>query len=277
MKNNIDEKVVSDFGREWAAFDQSDVPEQELQSLFQQYFSLFPFEAISAQAQGFDLGCGSGRWARFVAPKIGTLHCIDPSEQALNVARKNLSEHKNCHFYHAAVSELPLQDNSMDFGYSLGVLHHIADTGAGINKCVVKLKPGAPLLLYLYYAFENRPLWFKFIWMLSDILRRIISITPYPVKFISCEMIAIFVYFPLARSTLMLEKLGMKVDGIPLSTYRDKSFYTMQTDALDRFGTRREQRFTRAQIKQMMKAAGLENIVFRNDEPYWCVLGYKIL
>jgi len=276
VKNNIDEKVVSDFGREWTAFDQSDVPEQELHRQFKQYFSLFPFKDIPAQAQGFDLGCGSGRWAKFVAPKIGSLHCIDPSEQSLNVARKNLSDHENCHFYQAAVNEMPLQDGSMDFGYSLGVLHHTSNIGAGIKKCVLKLKPGAPLLLYIYYAFDNRPLWFKLIWKLSDVLRRLISITPYPVKFIICQLIAVFLYFPLARSILTLEKLGMTVDGIPLSAYRDKSFYTMRTDALDRFGTRREQRFTQTQIKEMMKAAGLENIKFRNNEPYWCALGYRV-
>lgn len=28
---------------------------------------------------GFDLGCGSGRWAFFVAPKVAKLHCIDRS------------------------------------------------------------------------------------------------------------------------------------------------------------------------------------------------------
>ncbi len=36
------------------------------------------------------MGCGSGRWARWVAPKVGRLHCIDPSI-AIDVARKNLA------------------------------------------------------------------------------------------------------------------------------------------------------------------------------------------
>ena len=40
------------------------------------------------KAEGFDMGCGTGRWAKFVAPKVGKLHCIDPSN-AIVVAKKN--------------------------------------------------------------------------------------------------------------------------------------------------------------------------------------------
>ena len=49
----------------------------------------------------------------------------------------------------------------------------------------------------------------------------------------------------------------------------------MRTDALDRFGTRLEQRFTRNKIDEMMRAAGLERIIFSEAEPYWCAVGFK--
>ena len=47
----------------------------------------------------------------------------------------------------------------------------------------------------------------------------------------------------------------------------------MKTDALDRFGTRLEQRFTKSQIEHMMLDAGLERIEI--SEPYWCAILYK--
>ncbi|MGB7067966.1 MAG: hypothetical protein WBD22_00540 [Pyrinomonadaceae bacterium] len=71
------------------------------------------------------------------------------------------------------------------------------------------------------------------------------------------------------------EKLGMDVDVLPLSTYRNHTFYTMRTDALDRFGTRLEQRFTRAEIGEMMRSAGFEGVVFSEGNPYWCAVGYR--
>jgi hypothetical protein len=67
----------------------------------------------------------------------------------------------------------------------------------------------------------------------------------------------------------------LNVSNVPLSAYRDRSFYAMPTDALDRLGTPLEQRFTRDQICKMMEAAGLERIVFGDKEPFWCAVGRK--
>ena len=71
-----------------------------------------------------------------------------------------------------------------------------------------------------------------------------------------------------------MEKIGFNVSNIPLNNYRNRSFYTMRTDALDRFGTKLEQRFSRDQIKAMMEKAGLERIRFSPVEPFWCAVGY---
>ncbi len=274
MKNQ-DKNTVEGFGDEWSRFDQSDLPEDEQQLLFDEYFSVFPWKDISKESVGFDLGCGSGRWAKSVAPKVKKLICIDPSN-ALDIAKKNLSNFDNCEFESATVDEISIDNNSMDFGYSLGVLHHVPDTEMGIKQCVEKLKKGAPLLLYLYYRFDNRPFWFRFIWSVSDLLRKIISKMPYGLRYIFSQIIAVVVYFPLARTSLLLGKLNLNVSNFPLSSYKNLSFYTMRTDALDRFGTRLEQRFTRDEIKSMMKSAGLENIKFSDSKPFWVAVGYKI-
>jgi len=273
MKNQ-DKNTVDGFGDEWSRFDQSDLPQAEQQLLFDEYFSVFPWKDISKESTGFDLGCGTGRWAKSVAPKVKKLICIDPSS-ALDIAKKNLSNFDNCVFDNATVDEMPMQDNSMDFGYSLGVLHHVPDTALGIKQCVKKLKIGAPLLLYLYYRFDNRPWWFRLIWFVTDLLRRIVSKMPYKLRYVSSQIISIIVYFPLARFALFLEKLNFNVSNFPLSSYKNLSFYTMRTDALDRFGTRLEQRFTRKEIKNMMRNAGLENIEFSNSKPFWVAVGYK--
>ncbi len=87
---NIDLKTVEGFGDEWRRFDQKPIGDEELNRLFQEYFRIFPWDELGTDAIGFDLGCGSGRWARLVAPRVGRLHCIDASEAALSVARSNL-------------------------------------------------------------------------------------------------------------------------------------------------------------------------------------------
>ena len=113
------------------------------------------------------------------------------------------------------------------------------------------------------------------IWKCTDILRRIISKLPFKIKYFLSNIISIIIYFPLARFSFLLEKVGVNVRNIPLSAYRTKSFYTMRTDSLDRFGTRLEHRFTKEQIEAMMRSTGLEKIIFSDIAPFWCAIGYK--
>lgn len=270
---NLDKKTVEGFGDEWSRLDQTGMTDEDTNLVFENYFSVFPWSDLPKNAVGFDLGCGSGRWAKLVAPRVGKLHCIDPSV-AIEVARKNLSSLGNCEFHQVGVDHIPFGDQSMDFGYSLGVLHHIPNTRAGLTTCVSKLKRGAPFLLYLYYAFDNRPVWFRMLWQVSDWVRKVVSRMPHGLRYAISQVIAGLVYWPLARAAKLSKMLGVNVTNFPLTAYRDCGFYVMRTDALDRFGTRLEQRFTKLEIKRMMESAGLENIRFREETPFWCAVGY---
>ena len=273
---NVDPATVSGFGDEWSRFDQGELLRNapEHLAIFNSYFAVFPWQLLPRDAVGFDLGCGTGRWAALVAERVGHLHCIDPSD-ALEVARRNLAGRGNCSFHRATVDAIPLADGAADFGYSLGVLHHVPDTREGIQACVRKLKPGAPFLIYLYYAFDNKPAWFRLIWRATEAVRFVVSRLPHALRYLASQVLAGLIYFPVARAAAGLERIACDVRHLPLSAYRNMSFYTMRTDALDRFGTRLEQRFTQAQIRQMMEEAGLKDIRFSDTVPYWCAVGIK--
>lgn len=271
---NIDKKTVSSFGDEWQRFDQNGMSEEESKRIFDNYFSLFPWENISSKAEGFDMGCGSGRWSRYAASKVGHLNCIDPSS-AIDVAKKTLNDFENITFISGSVSDNQLQKNSQDFGYSLGVLHHVPDTQRAIQSCVDLLKADAPLLLYLYYSFDNKPFFYKLIWKASDIIRNLISKLPLKVRNIMTDIIFVIIYIPLVFVSKFVERIGFNPENIPLSYYRNHSFYTMRTDSRDRFGTPLEKRFSRDKIYEMMSKSGLKEIKFADKVPYWCVIGYK--
>ena len=273
--DNLEKNVIKDFGYEWKTYNQSEVKKKELLQIFNNYFDIFPFHKINKNSVGFDMGCGSGRWSQFIAPKVKTLNCIDPSDEAIQVAKKNLKRFKNCKFQNSGVMDNSLKENSQDFGYSLGVLHHTKDTRQGIKNCVKKLKKGAPFLIYLYYKFDNKPTWFKAMWRVSNFFRNIISKMPFSLKVYITKLIALLIYYPLARLSSILESYGIDVKNIPLSYYRKSSLYTMQTDSLDRFGTKLEQRFTKDEIYRMMDKAGLVEIKFSNKIPYWVAVGIK--
>jgi len=272
---NLDSKTVEGFGKEWKEFNQKGLSAEERKFLYDKYFNIFPWDSLPPNASGIDVGCGSGRWAVEVAPRVGKLICADASGEALEVAKSNLSSFKNCHYIKSSVDRLPVEDTSLDFAYSLGVLHHIPNTMEGIRSCVNTLKSGAPFLVYLYYRFDNKPFWYRMIWQVSELFRAIISKTPFFIRKQLCFLMAALVYYPLAKIAKLFEKFGFVVDNFPLSSYRDVSFYSMKTDALDRFGTRLEQRFTKQEIEKMLIDAGLENILFSDSFPFWVALGYK--
>jgi SAM-dependent methyltransferase len=275
-KNKLEEKVIKDFGNEWNEFNQSGLKTEELESNFLQYFNIFPLNELDLSKTGFDLGCGSGRWAKLIAPKVKTLNCIDPSQKALEVAKLNLQNFNNINFIAKQISEIEINSNTQDFGYCLGVLHHTNQLNIGLKFCNRVLKKNSPFLIYLYYDLENRPLYYKLLWKFSNFLRKIISLLPFKFKKIITDVIAILVYFPCARISLLFNLMGFNVFNIPLSDYKNKSLYTMRTDALDRFGTKLERRFSKKDIKELLLNNGFKEVVFSSNMPYWVAFCRKV-
>lgn len=272
--SNVDDRTVAGFGHQWSTYRQ-DREGDEMRRLFDRYFSLFPWDRLGPEAVGFDMGCGSGRWARFVSDRVGKLLCVDASAEALEVAKSNLKDRANVEFVVGSVGDRLVPEGSMEFGYSLGVLHHVPDTQGALTSCAKMLKPGAPFLVYLYYSMDNKPGWYRAVWKMSGVLRWFISHLPIALRNVVTESIALIVYWPLARLSRMLDGFGINTKDLPLNDYKDSSFYRMRHNARDRFGTPLEQRFSRKEIEEMMAKAGLENIAFREGPPYWCALGFR--
>lgn len=265
---NVDPATVKGFGQEWSTFTQKGMSDDERKALFGKYFSLIDWSKKPKRA--LDLGCGSGRWAALAAPLVGEVVAADASADALRVAQANV-EAANVSFLQASPETLPFADGYFDLIFSLGVLHHVPDTAGAIHALARKLSSGGTLLLYLYYAFDNRPLWFKALWKASDWLRRVISRLPFWLRYGISQVIAVCVYWPLARTAKYLPV----PDSWPLSFYAHRSFYFMRTDALDRFGTRLEKRFTRKEIVSMLLSAGLQDVRFSDSAPYWVCAASK--
>jgi SAM-dependent methyltransferase len=190
----------------------------------------------------------------------------------MSVARKNLSRFNNVSYIAESIGGLSMPEGLLDVAYSLGVIHHIPDPELALRDVRATLKPGGIFLGYLYYAFDNRPFWFKAIWRASDKIRSWVSPLPASRKRRVTDTVAALVYWPLARTSRLLSRLGVPVVQVPLSQYSDKSFYVMRNDALDRLGTPLEHRFTRTQIAEMLLRAGFDTstLMFSESEPFWC-------
>ena len=154
---------------------------------------------------------------------------------------------------------------------SLGVLHHIPDTGLAIRDIASKVKSGGVFLCYLYYKLEDKPVFYRGLFWTSNLLRWIISRLPYATRRFIAQVIAGAIYFPLARISRLLGNRGKDVSNFPLHHYAKMPFVMLQNDALDRFGTRLEQRFSKNEITEMLSEAGfdLTTLKFAENEPFW--------
>lgn len=276
---NRDDDVISHFGGEWKAFNYlaSDQLE-EVREQFVAYVSPLPAHLLSrGNLTIADFGAGSGRWAHFLLEHASQLWLVEPGKESFEILRQRFGNNEKVHLLNETVSVNHVPDDFLDLAVSLGVLHHLPDTGLGINDIFKKIKPGGYFLCYLYYSLENKPALYRFIWSITNGFRIGISRMPYRMRRIICEVIAAVVYLPLAKLSWAVEKVGLSSKDLPLHHYKDMNFYVMRNDAYDRFGTSLEQRFTKKEITQMIENAGfdVESLHFSDSEPFWTFAARK--
>ena len=270
---NLNQEVINSFGHEWAAFDYSESESDEaLDKQFLAYCSpidLNEFDADSAVAA--DFGAGSGRWTSRLLPHFSTVYAVEPSDGASKVLKKKFAEEPRVRILQETVGANSIPAESLDLAFSLGVLHHIPDTGLAIKDVASKIKSGGVFLCYLYYKLENKPIFYRGLFWSSNSLRWVISRSPYVVRRLIAQIIAGSIYFPLARTSRLLGARGRDVSNFPLHHYANMPFVMLQNDALDRFGTRLEQRFSKKEIVVMLDSAGfdLSTLKFSDVEPFW--------
>jgi SAM-dependent methyltransferase len=272
-EENIDQEVVDSFGDEWTRF--NNFGDEEIDRLAKaHYFDIVPEAYLKGRT--LDVGCGTGRWTKYVAKYALTVDAVDPSA-SVYAARDLLAGCTNVRLTQASVSDLPFEDGSFDLVYSLGVLHHIPHTLQAMKMAVAKVKKGGWFLVYLYYDLDNRSSLFRKLFKLSDYLRRGISKLPAGPKNFFCDVLSVTVYIPFIVAGSLLNRIGLHglARKMPLSFYIGKSFHVIRNDARDRFGTVLEQRFTKTEIELMMQSCGLSEIVFSNQTPYWHAIGKK--
>lgn len=270
--SNMDSATVASFGSEWQKFDKFSPAEVERVGM--EYFDVAGKDDINGKTI-LDAGCGSGRWSNYMSPRAAWIEAVDPSEAILSAAR-NHSNLPNVRFTQAGIAHLPFPPASFDTVVCLGVLHHMPDTRQALHQLHFHLKPGGKLLLYLYYNLEGRGTFYKTLFRLSSALRKFVATRNPFWKKACADVLAFTVYVPLVLAARCCNLVAPSVAArLPLSYYMDKSLRIMRNDALDRFGTPLEKRFSRQEIAAMLEASGFADIIFSSKAPYWHCIATK--
>lgn len=243
------------FGFEWSHF-----PEMygEWQRIFIDYMQPHGPEFFRGK-KVLDAGCGSGRFA-YHAAKFGAEVLAIDLGPAVEVARRNCASEENVHVVQADIYNPPFEFESFDFIYSIGVLHHLPDPEAAFQNLLRFLKPGGEIQIYLYWKPERQPLKSALLAGVTA-LRRVTTRLPHPVVHALSypSAVAAFAFFiwpyQLMRRIPGLELLAEK---IPMKQYVALPFKVCVNDQLDRLSAPIENRYTRAEVADWLKRAGME-------------------
>jgi SAM-dependent methyltransferase len=163
------QKTAEAFGYQWTHF-------TEMAETYEAQFLdwIYPIQPdFFAGKVVLDAGCGIGRHTYYAA-KYGAKDVIGVDiSQAVETSYKQVGlVFENAHIVQADIYALPFRPGTFDFGYSIGVLHHLPDPQAGFNSVVRSIKAGGAVFGWVY-GYENNGIVHYFI----DPLRK--SITRY--------------------------------------------------------------------------------------------------
>lgn len=255
------EDIQFSFGAEWSKF-QEVLPDHK--ELFRQYFDLIDLKTYHDK-RVCDMGCGAGRFSYHFEPFCREIVLLDFSE-AIFVARNNLRHSDKALFFMADVRKTPFRDLAFDFVFSLGVLHHLPTPALNEVRGLHRLS--RDVVIYLYYALDNRPLYFRLLNGLVSIVRqRLAKVRGERFRHFMTHLISLGVYYPLVYLGHMMEVVG-KGKYVPLyQGYKNMSGKHIRQDVYDRFFTSIEQRVSRKQILELQDT--FREVIVSENLPYW--------
>lgn len=255
------EDIQFTFGEEWKSFPKI-LPEHEKE--FHQYFDVVDLDELKGQ-RVCDLGCGIARWSHFLKDDVKELMLVDFSE-AIFVARSNLRTCNHAIFFMGDLKRLPFRDDFADFIYCIGVLMTLPADALEETRALARYAP--KLLIYLYWALDNRPLHFRLLLKAVTVLRESVCRIRNPRFRMAFTWFGlIFLYRPLILLGRSLNAFGLS-HHVPLyDFYQDKAQERIRQDVYDRFFTRIEQRVSRKQIMRLEDT--FSRVVISEGLPYW--------
>jgi len=141
----VEQQHLASFGLQWNKYEVAHDDEDRATFQAKTGFSLAELKGKRV----LDAGCGGGRYSKIVGEAGGDVVAADHSS-AVEKAQ-NLCQHlPNVNFLQGDLKRLPLEPESFDFAFSIGVMHHDVDTKSVFDAVAKMVKPGGKLAVWLY-------------------------------------------------------------------------------------------------------------------------------
>ncbi len=141
----VTDEHLESFGHQWTSFEVAH--DDEDRATFAAKTG-FPLSDLAGKVI-LDAGCGGGRYAKICGEAGATVFGADHT-RAVDKARQLCSHLPNINFVQADLKHLPFEPASFDFVFSIGVMHHDADTQSVFDAVAAMVKPGGRYSVWLY-------------------------------------------------------------------------------------------------------------------------------
>jgi len=173
---------ASNFGFEWNLHNKTQLDNatsHDSEESFAQKTGFTPDELRGKLV--LDVGCGMGRYSDVVSRWGATVVGVDLTS-AVDAAQGNIGSRDNVNLAQADIFDLPFADNTFDYIFSIGVLHHTPDTKAAFERLPRLLKPGGKIAVWVYSTEMRSWCW------TSDIYRHLTTRLPKRVLYALCHV-----------------------------------------------------------------------------------------
>lgn len=152
-----DEGYSDNFGYQWNRWARVQFEDQNLGGPMQghttrMFTSITQFSAERLRGKTvLDMGCGPGRFTDVALGMGASVIALDYSS-AIDAAQTNFSgKNADVLFVQGDVLRLPLKDNSVDYSFSIGVLHHTPSPATGVREAY-RVTNGGEFAIRVYNA-----------------------------------------------------------------------------------------------------------------------------
>jgi SAM-dependent methyltransferase len=216
--------------------------------VMQQAVSAPPFHGLV-----LDAGCGDGVDLATVGLTGGCrVVGVELSDGGIRASSARIAEIPGARLVQGSVLQLPFAAATFDGAYSYGVVHHTVDPEQAVRDILRTLKPGAPLLLYVYEQFDRRSWPWRFALAAVNAVRRPISRwSPSGIRRF-CAVIAPLVFI----SCTWPSRHFAFASRFPYPARQNPTLRSLVPDLYDRFAAPIEERYTEAGARRLVERAG---------------------
>ncbi len=268
-----EEDILRSFSKEWVSYDWNPRAYWNLppEDMYRSMRFLMDLDGRPIRHNlVLEMGIGIGGIADYVSRSEGCEVVGVDLGYAVDAAQKNFGENPMLHIVQASSFAPPFRENTFDFVYSQGVIHHTYSTRAAFQQLAKLPKTGGRLYIWVYSPYDydmNRNWQHRFLMKMERILR--------PVMWRLPDRLQTLALAPIVPLYIAYENFHLRRDDKAFIKYGPRE---AMHAARDRFTPRYAHRHTEDEVSGWFREAGYTDLQCASKRkrpgflPIWLIL-----